>query len=496
MSNTRKKYLSKNDRYGNWILIENLDGGKGGNGIVWKVRNVKDDSLAAIKFLQPRHYLNNKRLQRFKDEILSMDECKDIKGVLKLLDFHAPAKPTVNNPLWFVSELAIPLEKVINEESDLIQIVEACCSFSRTLTEMHSRKVYHRDIKPDNLFLLENEWVIGDFGLVEYPEKISITSKTERLGPLFYLAPEMLLDSLNAEGSSADVWSLAKTLWKLGTNQRYPIEGTLRQDINSLKLSTYSSNEHSYKLDPILEAATNIVPENRIKMSQFCLELDSWLDSFRENKKNDSKMKKPEFFRDRLSNMWLNAKKKNQEKNIVNEKMQKLKTKIDSIASKCRNEIVNKIDQQIEETGMEHDITNSNSVFSSFMANINNPVFPKKSNDNYQNGALSIVYPPVLSETYLTGLLYGIGINSDLNYNATLIFGFWRHDMNRGRGTNKYSTSPYWVETTETTLNGPVFERTIEELLSKLTDKFPLAFEQFLDDTKEYNIPRQILRKN
>jgi IS5 family transposase len=43
------------------------------------------------------------------------------------------------------------------------------------LASLAADGIAHRDIKPENLFQLDGAWVIGDFGLVQYPEQTSVT---------------------------------------------------------------------------------------------------------------------------------------------------------------------------------------------------------------------------------------------------------------------------------------------------------------------------------
>ena len=479
----------KDQLYKNWKLIKNLDNGKGGNGLVWKVTN--GDQVAAIKFLQSRHFGNSKRVARFKDEIQTMNDCSDIEGVLPLIDFDIPDTIDFANPIWFVSELAVPLEKILNEETNLEKIVDACHSFSVTLEKLHQRGISHRDIKPDNLFSLEGKWVIGDFGLVEYPEKTDITGENERLGPLFYMAPEMLLNPSTSNGNSADVWSLAKTLWKLGTNQRYPIEGTLRQDIPSLKLSTYSQHPKAYLLDPILESATNIEPDKRITMSKFRDELKSWIESLDEKSKNVSNQN-IDFIsiKNKLSNMWLSARKENEERTIRENEIKKIKTIVDNEVVSFRNNIVNRLDKLVIETGLEHNISNAKSTFGSYISTINLPDFPNKNQANYLDGAFSIIYPPVISEDYLAGFLYGIGLALDLANNATIITGYWGHYFSRKRQKNY--VNPYWVQTSKVVMNGANYNDRIEKYKTILINHFPEAFQKFLEEIKDYNLPRRI----
>ena len=78
------------------------------------------------------------------------------------------------------------------------------------------------------MFLLDEKWILGDFGLATFPDKPALTQEGRKLGPLHYLAPEMLNEPTTALGGPADVYSLGKTLWVAATGQRYPLPGEHR----------------------------------------------------------------------------------------------------------------------------------------------------------------------------------------------------------------------------------------------------------------------------
>jgi hypothetical protein len=84
---------------------------------------------------------------------------------------------------------------------------------------------------PDNLFFFENRFAVGDFGLVSFEGKSADTAQGERIGPMFFMAPEMLNSAIEADGQFADVYSLAKTLWVMATGQRSPQPGRLGRQV-------------------------------------------------------------------------------------------------------------------------------------------------------------------------------------------------------------------------------------------------------------------------
>jgi len=274
--------LSKGQQVNGWVLEKWL--GEGGNGVVWKAQHT-DGRIGALKFLMPWKNENGddfyepKRYARFRDEVEAFLKCQDIEGVLPLLDRYIPdvKVPLLNDPPWVALAYATTFEEALGDNYSLDNVVNACASFAHTLAKMHERGFSHRDIKPDNLFYYKDYWCLGDFGLVAFPGKLAETSSGERLGPRFYVADEMLNNASNADGSLADVYSLAKTLWKLATHQAYPLQGTIFSSDSSMCLSTYCNHPRAYRLDAVIEQATKYIPEQRIRMIEFHHELSSWL---------------------------------------------------------------------------------------------------------------------------------------------------------------------------------------------------------------------------
>jgi serine/threonine protein kinase len=263
-------------RFGKWRIISHV--GTGGNGSVWKAKD-QHDRFGAIKFLHRHKVLNAPRYQRFKDEVKAMQGCADIPGVLPLLDFSIPEPepPSVTPTAWLVTAYATPLSKKLEGGATLETIVRLCASLAETLSVMHERGYSHRDIKPENIFWHEGRWCLGDFGIADFPDKGAVTKDGEKLGPLHYIAPEMLNDALNADGHLADVYSIGKLLWKLATGQRYPLPGAQSATEPALTVSAYIDNPLAHTLDRLLEATTQVNPRSRPPMKEFARALLQWL---------------------------------------------------------------------------------------------------------------------------------------------------------------------------------------------------------------------------
>lgn len=258
-----------------WSLREPL--GHGGNAEVWRAED-SDGKAVALKILfrtNPR----SEPYQRFRSEIDILKKLGPYPGVLPVIDARIPARPSKARPAWLAMPLAVLICKALGDQPSLRTVVEAISTIAETLASLAAEhEIYHRDIKPTNLYRFKDSWCVGDFGLVDYPDKASLTLPGRWVGPIHYLAPELLVDPDNADSGPADVYSLAKTLWVLATGQNYPLPGPLLREFPPCQISSYITDERAYLIEALIEKATHPAPEERPSMQDIAEELSAWLE--------------------------------------------------------------------------------------------------------------------------------------------------------------------------------------------------------------------------
>jgi serine/threonine protein kinase len=75
----------------------------------------------------------------------------------------------------------------------LQQKLVLCRSLLQDLSVLHGLGIYHRDLKPDNVFFVGNQWKIGDLGFIKHrDDDASIDEPRERIGPTGLMSPEAI----------------------------------------------------------------------------------------------------------------------------------------------------------------------------------------------------------------------------------------------------------------------------------------------------------------
>ena len=81
------------------------------------------------------------------------------------------------------------------------------------LKHLHDRRVVHRDIKAENVFLTRDNFIkLGDFGISRTLES-SIACAQTKIGTPYYLSPEICCDQ--PYNRKSDIWTLGVLLYYL-----------------------------------------------------------------------------------------------------------------------------------------------------------------------------------------------------------------------------------------------------------------------------------------
>ena len=149
----------------------------------------------------------------------------------------------------------------------LKQMVQICIA----LDFAHQRGVIHRDIKPDNIILLEDDTVkVTDFGIARIEGSELVKTKDETfMGTIFYCSPEQFKNFSKLDNRT-DIFSLGVVLYQLVT-ERLPFMGASPGEVMNNIITTQPvppkriKPELPVRLDRIILKALSKRPENRFQ---------------------------------------------------------------------------------------------------------------------------------------------------------------------------------------------------------------------------------------
>lgn len=260
-----------NDYENKYTLLKEI--GEGGNAKVFESSLIHEPSkkVAFKKLIK----LSTEKKSRFIDEIDVVNKhCIEIDGIIPVLDYS-------KENYWYTMPIATTIIEHIKGDNLSVQpIIEGVIQICITLSYLHNNGVSHRDIKPSNIYLYNNRFCLGDFGLVEFPDNSNNFTRSDKgLGAIFTIAPEMKRNPKDADGKKADVYSLAKTLWMFLTLDEKGFDGQYNflDSTHGLHFYEKYKNVHLVELEELLIQATDNDPNNRPTIDEFKDELQNWV---------------------------------------------------------------------------------------------------------------------------------------------------------------------------------------------------------------------------
>lgn len=214
-------------RVGNYLVRSKL--GEGGMGTVYLAEHPEIGSEVAIKVINPSYATAEDAVSRFFTEAKSVNRIKH-HNIVDITDFGT----TEEGEPYYVMEylgadsLSARLERGPLALREAAHIAE---QIADALGAAHDHGVVHRDIKPDNVFLLDRGGdrpfvKVVDFGLVKLvgPEgAMHETATGVVMGTPYYMSPEQC----NSEpdiGAATDIYALGVILYQMVTG-KVPFEG-------------------------------------------------------------------------------------------------------------------------------------------------------------------------------------------------------------------------------------------------------------------------------
>ncbi len=210
--------LEKGKKVGEYVLLEKL--GAGGFGDVWKAekRTVLDVNHFALKFFRPKE--DKIDFDKIGKELAVWKQLRGLPHIISVIELDR-----FEDYVYVVSDFADggSLETFLNKngkaqtESEAVQIA---LEILTGLENLHGKGFVHRDLKPDNILIMNGRFCLADFGI---SREIKTHSKaTGTAGTMEYMPPEAF-EKTPSITQQTDIWAVGAILQRLLTgNLPYP----------------------------------------------------------------------------------------------------------------------------------------------------------------------------------------------------------------------------------------------------------------------------------
>lgn len=260
--------------------------GEGAMAIVYKARQISTGRTVAIKTLK---FVDQALAERFSREVSIHSNLKH-KNIVEAIDCIS-----TQGRSYFVMEflngvtLETQLEKRgrCNRPDQIANILAQICD---ALECAHSQGIIHRDVKPENVVLLDSEAgpkfvKVLDFGVAKIQEDLQRLTKTGVvLGSPAYMSPEQCLGEPLDQRS--DIYSLGVVAFELitgslpygGETAVAMMEAHCDPDIKPLKISSFRDDLPAMKeLEAFFEHVLQFKPDDRpASIRDFKIEIGKW----------------------------------------------------------------------------------------------------------------------------------------------------------------------------------------------------------------------------
>jgi serine/threonine-protein kinase len=242
--------------------------GRGGNGVVYKARNLHLESLVAIKFLNRDCLRSESDIARFKNEakiastlhhenLVSTIACGVYKSEPYLVSQFIEGKTLAQ---WLSEKQTLTPQEALPIFSEV----------ALALAEVHAHNIVHRDIKPSNILLEKNldAWkaYLTDFGIAKFvadnAERQKLTTTGAVIGTPSFISPEQCSNQQPDERS--DIYCLASVIYR----------SLIGHDVFEGETALVVMHKHLHEAPVISPHERRLIGNKLTKLLLCCLEKD------------------------------------------------------------------------------------------------------------------------------------------------------------------------------------------------------------------------------
>lgn len=194
--------------------------GVGGMSVVYKAYDNIDDRIVAVKILKDEFLANEEFRRRFKNESKAIAVLNH-PNIVRVYDVNFGERLqyiVMEHVDGITLKEYIKQQGVVNWKDALHFITQIL----RALQHAHDKGIVHRDIKPQNIILLQNGNIkVADFGIARFSRSDTRTMTEKAIGSVHYISPEQARGDMTDE--KADIYSVGVVLYEILTG-RVPFE--------------------------------------------------------------------------------------------------------------------------------------------------------------------------------------------------------------------------------------------------------------------------------
>lgn len=190
--------------------------GVGGMAVVYKAYDNIDDRIVAVKILKEEFLANEEFRRRFKNESKAIAVLSH-PNIVKVYDVSFGDRLQ-----YIVMEYieGITLKEYIEQQKTINwkEAVHFATQILRALQHAHDKGIVHRDVKPQNILLLQNGNIkVTDFGIARFSRGETRTMTASAIGSVHYISPEQARGEITDD--KADIYSVGVVLYEMITGE-------------------------------------------------------------------------------------------------------------------------------------------------------------------------------------------------------------------------------------------------------------------------------------
>ena len=206
--------------------------GMGGMANVYKAYDVLEKKDVAIKILKEEFIGNEEFLRRFRNESKAIAALSH-PNIVKIMDVNFGDRIQ-----YIVMEYidGITLKEYIEQVHVLKwkDAVHFTVQILRALQHAHDKGIVHRDIKPQNIMLLQDGTIkVMDFGIARFARDERKVNNNLAIGSVHYISPEQARGEYTDEKS--DVYSVGVMMYEMLTG-RLPFDGDTPEKVAVMQM--------------------------------------------------------------------------------------------------------------------------------------------------------------------------------------------------------------------------------------------------------------------